>query len=339
MITDTAPINAMINIREVAEAAGANFKGNKSHCFIHGGDNPGAFEIFDNGRAWKCWTHESECNKYGYDGIGLLRILNGWSFNEVKERYTSNPIDPDEAKRRELENAKRIEDELQHKIEEAQKAIEDLRKRRRWIEDHDRMSKEAIAMWEKRGVPQEFQDFWKLGYRESFAYTYAGEHYTSPTLTIPIFGWRDDEPRQIQHRLLAPHCPTDKYRPERAGIDAMCFLGDRDLPIDVADRIIIVEGQIKAAVTFATLDKPLLQVIGLPGKNQRKSIWPSLAKELQGHDVCIFPDPDAGKDGRELADMIGGARIINLPDKIDDMINANLLDKYDILGMMNQARR
>jgi hypothetical protein len=135
MTTDTAFINSQIDIREAAENAGAEFHGNRATCPIHGGDNPHAFEIFDGGRAWTCHTR-TECNQFGHDGIGLLRALNNWTFNEVKERYTT-AIDPQEAARRAAENAKRIERELQEKIEQAQRAIEELRKARKWVEDHD----------------------------------------------------------------------------------------------------------------------------------------------------------------------------------------------------------
>jgi len=116
---DTELINSQIDIRAVAESAGAHFRGNSSVCPIHpGANNPTAFTIFNGGRNWKCWTHESECNRYGHDGIALLRVLNGWTMKDVGERFNA-PVDPQEAARRAVENAKRIEKELQEKIDKA----------------------------------------------------------------------------------------------------------------------------------------------------------------------------------------------------------------------------
>lgn len=335
MPNDTALINSMIDIREVAEHAGAEFKGNHSHCPIHNGDNPTAFSIFDNGKAWKCFTHEAECNRHGHDGIGLLMALNNWTFKQVCEKY-NQPIDPLEAARRAAENAKRIEQELQRKIEEAQKAIEELRKARRWIEYHNNMGEGARQLWRDRGVADSWQDYYKFGYSVDFPYSYKNEYYTSPTLTIPLFAIGQDEPGNIKHRLLEPAIEKSKYRYEKNGLPAMLFYGDKDLPADRAERVVIVEGEIKAAVTMQTLDTPLTQVIGIPGKENTCDIF----KQLEGrHDTIIMLDPDAKREAVAMARAMGGARVVDLPGKCDDLIVEYGLDKKWLETVLYNARK
>jgi hypothetical protein len=326
--TDTVAINQQINIREVAERAGATFHKNRSACPIHGGDNVNAFEIFDNGRAWTCHTRE-ECNRHGHDGIALLRALNNWTFPQLLDQY-QKPVDPQEAARRAVENAKRVEQELQRKIEEAQKALRELQDARKWLEYHNNMGTGARQLWQERGIPDDWQDFWQFGY------TYSCPTYSaSPSLTIPLFMPLEDEPRNIRHRLLSPPEPNDKYRPERSGLPAMPFYADPSLELDYANRIIIVEGEIKAAVTYMTVYTPGWQVIGMPGKKS----FSTIAGDLSGHDnVWIIPDPDGSDLWRKAAQQIGG-RIVIVPDKIDDLINAGKVDQATLMGMMEQARR
>lgn len=332
MSVDTAFINSQINILQTAESAGARFKKSgkdyHSHCPIHGGDNPGAFVVFGDQKSWKCFTR-AECNQYGHDGIALLRALNGWTFSEVAEKYTT-PIDPKEAARRAAEAAKRAERDLQEKIEQAQKALEELRKARKWIEYHDSMDDHARQLWRGRGIPDEWQDFWKFGYTDS-----CPVYRTSASLTMPILLPDDLEPRNIRHRLLSPENSKDKYRPERAGLPALPFYADTTLPLEAADRIIVVEGEIKAAVTMVALDRPLWQVVGVPGKEAFETI----AGTLKNHDgVWVIPDPDGLEAWREKTHSVSG-RLITLTEKIDDLINNGMLDKQDLCGLMDQARK
>ncbi len=326
MKTDTEAINAQINIRQVLEYAGADFHKNRCPCPIHGGEDNN-LEVFDGGRAWTCHSR-AECNQFGHDGIALLRALNNWTFQQVKEQY-DKPVDPQEAARRAAETAKRIEQELQRKIEEAQKALEDLQKARRWLEYHQMMGDGARDLWQQRGIPNEWQDYWRLGYCIS-----CPTYQQSASLTIPLFQPNEAEPRNIKHRLLTPENPKDKYRPERSGLPAVPFYADNVLPVQAADRVIIVEGEIKAAVTFATLNYDGWQVIGLPGKDAFKTV-----PDLGGHDgVWLIPDPDGVENWRKACGGFGG-RLVTLPGKVDDLINAGNIGRDDLVGMMEQARK
>jgi len=327
---DAAELNALIDIRQTAERAGAEFdkSGKRSRCPIHAGDNEAAFEIFDNGRAWSCHTRV-ECNRYGHDGIALLRALNNWSMQDVAKNIGGEQIDPQERQRRAAERAAQVERELQEKINQAQKALEELREARRWVIYHDALTENTRALWRARGIPDDWQNFWRFGYAPA-----CPTFTRSASLTIPIFTPGQTDPLNIRHRLLSPTDPHDKYRPERAGFPALPFYSDPDLPIDRAERVIVVEGEIKAAVTLLTIDKPLWQVIGVPGKEAFRTV----ADKLQGHDgVWLIPDPGAVEDWRVYASSVG-ARLITLAGKIDDMLNAGQMDRQDIFGMLDQAR-
>jgi len=86
-----------------------------------------------------------------------------------------------------------------------------------------------------------------------------------------------------------------------------------------------------------TLDTPLIQVIGMPSKNQRRRLWPELAAKLNNNNIWIVPDPDATSEAREFATMIGHARLIHLPGKIDDLVNAGSMDKRKLQYCMDKA--
>jgi len=326
---DTAAVNAQIDLQAIAESAGATFKKNRCACPVHGGSNPTSFEIFDSGRAWKCHSRV-ECNRYGHDGIALLRALNNWTFQEAVAQF-EKPIDPKEAAERAARTAERITRELQEKIEQAQRALEELQKAGKWLQYHNNLNDYSRAMWRFQGIPDEWQDFWKLGY-SSACPTYR----QSPSMTIPIYAINEDEPINIRHRLINPPTPYDKYRPETAGLASMPFYADMTLPLSVADRVIVVEGEKKAAVLYLTLDRALWQVIGIPGKQS----WGSIAPLLEGRkDTVIVFDPDAKLEAVQMARSIGGARVVDLPEKLDDMIVNYQLDNKWAESILNNARK
>lgn len=329
---DAGALNGKINIREEAERAGAIFHRNgrtwQSHCIIHGGDNNTALTLFDDG-SWQCFTHGDECNRWGHDGIGFLRALNNWTFQQVAENV-GQPDDPQEAQRRATERAELAAKDLQRQIEEAQKALEELQQARRWVQYHEALTEPTRELWRARGIPDGWQDFWKFGYS-----TACPTYRQSSSLTIPIYTPGQKDPVQIRHRLLNPSTPNDKYRPEISGMTALPFYSDPELSIANAERVIVVEGEIKAAVTLLTVDRPLWQVIGLPGKDY----WRRAVDLLEGRgDAVIIFDPDAKGEAVKLARAIGGARVVDLPGKLDDMIIENGLDQYWVESICHNAR-
>lgn len=281
-------------------------------------------------------AYEDHYYCYGCQAHGDFLDLQSWAKNvplaEIIRQNTIQPITPQERERIATREAERAARELEESIQRAQKALEELRKAGAWKQYHDNLTEETRALWEQRGIPTNWQDFWKLGYSAS-----CPTYHQSPSLTIPIFQPGIAEPINVRHRLLKPSSdnPGDKYRPEQAGLPASAFYADPQLSIENAERVIIVEGEIKAAVTLLTVDKPLWQVIGLPGKGA----FSVIEGALQGHDgIWLIPDPGGEELWHEKAVSLH-ARTIVLPAKIDDMINANYLSSENIFGMMDQARR
>jgi hypothetical protein len=181
-------------------------------------------------------------------------------------------------------------------------------------------------IWNYRGLNDFFIDWWKLGYSQSSC-------WNSPTITMPIWG-HDWEVTNIKHRLLEPN-GKGKYRYETSGIPASAFFCDPDR---TSGPLFLAEGEIKAMVTFQTLDTPTIQVAGLPSKlpsgNQLDS--------LKDYDpIYLCPDPDAFRDASvgRICDMLGRerVRVVQLPDKIDDLINAKLIDKSGLRRYVRHA--
>jgi hypothetical protein len=56
MSFDVEEIRARVDLRALAEEAGAEFRGDSSRCPLHGGNNPSAFHLYEGGRKWHCFT-------------------------------------------------------------------------------------------------------------------------------------------------------------------------------------------------------------------------------------------------------------------------------------------
>lgn len=296
---------------------------------------------------WNCPFHDDstpsfhvyEDHYHCYGGCGAHGdVLDFWAWSrnmtlaEIIRENTIRPLTPQEKLKITTRRAEEAAHQLEEDIKRAQEALAELRTAQNWMHYYDALTVQTRALWSARGIPDDWQNFWKLGYSAS-----CPQYHASPSLTIPIFKPGEKEPVQIRHRLLQPPTKGDKYRPEKAGLPAVAFYGDPDLEIKNAERIIVVEGEIKAAVTMLTIDKPLVQVIGVPGID----CFDTINAELTGHDnVWIVPDPGGISEPKwkEKAEVIKG-RTILLPGKIDDLINAGNLSACDIFGLMDQARR
>ena len=87
-------------------------------------------------------------------------------------------------------------------------------------------------------------------------------------------------------------------------------------------------------VTYLTLEDSKIQVIGLPGKNQ----WRSILDSLSGQTIYIMLDPDALSEAVEFSNKVNG-RVINIAMKIDDAINEGAINKSGIQKLLAGARR
>jgi len=172
-----------------------------------------------------------------------------------------------------------------------------------WIELNRRMTDENRQWWATRGIPSDWQNFWKLGYRAD------KQAYSIPYFD-PAF-----HPVTIQYRLTYPPQPNDKYRWEY-GLHSAPYITRPDMPL--TGPVLICEGAIKAMVTHITGTLGKMQVLAVPSKADFADVE-TLIEKCGTVFVCL--DPDAKDRAHELASNIGKrARIVDLPGKIDDLI-------------------
>jgi len=246
-------------------------------------------------------------------------------------------LSPAETMKIQAEQAQRAARELQESIERAQAVLKEIQSEQIWLKYNEQLhtSREGQTWWQRRGISEEFQEIWQLGY-ETDRRIWVGSEVHLPTATIPLFnyGW---ECTNVKHRLIGAPDGVGKYRYEYENTKAPIFIANPDL--EKADTTVVVEGEIKAMVTYITLDQPKWQVIGMPGKSTGVDrIKPFLESSS---DVYICCDPDTGKLNEKIASELGveRCRIVDTPVKIDDYILACDIDKRQLHNIFNQSRR
>lgn len=335
---------------QIATQAGAHLKYQSGEwrgcCPIHMGDNPSAFVIYQHGgkNKWKCYTRD-ECGNG--DVIDFVMKWRRCSFVDAC-RYLGNGdlhLTPEELAEIEAERDARIEQERITKEQRATHAAQVLNEEWPQYNANLKDNPQARELWRKRGVDDEWQAYYGLGFCPARKW---GD-YEYQSLTIPYLYLADpdgDAPqwraRQMKYRLLGDDTPGGKYR-SVSGLDTCLFHTDLHQRKYYGD-VFIVEGEIKAIVTWAlmwdcvTCYAPDITVIGLPGKGYRPD--PALFADDIIRSVTICLDPDAQKEAGSMAKSIGQkARVLQLPEKIDDLILAEALDRDQLLYMIELARR
>jgi len=218
----------------------------------------------------------------------------------------------------------------------AELALENLRNGRLWERYHKAMDTFARRYWEQRGVPRFFQDLWGLGWDNAHEFYVNGQPYITPTATIPVFstGW---QLLNIKHRLQNVPDNAGKYRYEitTKATGHPLFLCDPDKTIE--GDVIAIEGEIKAMVTYVTLDSGKANVIGLPGSTLKKE---DMAAQFANADrVTLVMDPGARVAAWELTKAIGRekCRVLIPPVKIDDGILAGHLTAREVRALLKNA--
>ena len=220
---------------------------------------------------------------------------------------------PDPAKIKELEDIRARE--MEKEAERLSAKIADLQARAYWRGYHDAMSDQQRELWRRAGIPNEFQDYWQLGYKAE----YRGADFTSPALTIPYFG-REWQAQTIQYRLLQPPAPADKYR-FQAGLKSAVWMADPDS--NLSGPVILCEGMKKAAVTFieaVARGNGRYEVVAVPSKAPGADLLEILAN---ADPLYIVLDPDAftGKTpaiNRMVRMVSSPKKVVKLPVKADD---------------------
>lgn len=222
-----------------------------------------------------------------------------------------------------LEAQRRQEAEAQARIEKRRRAMAEFSSAEIWAEMHERMSSGNREWWRKQGIPDDWQDFWRLGYTEHANIVCGGAAYTIPFFR---FGF---EPVNMQYRLVDPPNKKDKYRWYGLGFSSY-FTARPDLGL--TDEMIICEGAKKAMVVTAHLTTQM-QVFAVPSKSD----FAGLPEIFSGGQVYVILDPDGEAQAVELAHRIPGAVPVRLPSKIDDALNAGA-DWRDIERAMRYSR-
>jgi hypothetical protein len=269
----------------------------------------------------------------------------GW-FDEINPRLKQE-LSPDEIARFARERAIRERQLLDQSIKRAQEASKELRETEKWLEYYENAGKRGRKLWELRGIPETFQHFWELGFCEDYTlWRKDGDSWIdwwhSPTLSIPIRGF-DWQVNNIKHRLLQEPDDAGKYRYEKSGLPAASFVC---IPDRISGPLFLAEGEIKAMVTMATLDNDSLQVIGIPSVSPDVNLF-ALLDEFEPIYLCLDPDAFEKQGPKHIpaAEKVISAlgknrvRVIELPDKIDDLIVAGVLDKPRLQKIIKRARR
>ena len=303
----------------------------KNKCPFHDDSTP-SFAYTDNNGKWFCFG----CGLSG-DVLDFVQRMKNVDLKSAIEILTPGNIDPVELARRQADRAKREADRAADERRKLEAVIAQMQAYEPWRRYHEQLDEQARKWWRREGIPNEFQDFWSLGWCPNYSlHTDSGEHFT-PTATIPVYevGWK---PVNVRHRLINPPAPGDKYRPERPGLPTMPFLADPDKA--PSGHVVVVEGEKKAMVVYLTLDDPDVQVVGLPGLNSAKSAVELLADAER---LTVILDPIRGQQQRQAAwsmiETLGRdrCRVLTPPMKIDDGIRLARIDKGRLAGMLRQA--
>lgn len=317
---------------ELAERAGAKFKRTggelRSHCPIHGGKNPGAFAVWvESGKQkWKCFTRGC--------GVGdVIDFVVVWQQKEFKDAiaFLGGEVinDPVEMERLARERHQRAIRAKQEALQQEEARRKELQAEQKHLQYHNMLNDYFTSEWIKRGLDESWQNYFCLGGCPDFV---IDGGYHTPTLTIPIIN-ENSEVLNIRHRLLNPRDPTDKYRPEKPGLGASFFMAYPNMGY-CGDVIWVIEGEIKTAVVSTINPEESWNYIGVPGLSN----YGKLTDKLKGKNVVAVSDPGAEEKVSEFCKSVNG-RMIQLPEKIDDLVVSHGYDGDWLRSMEKQARR
>ena len=320
-------VKAAFNIRDevirvLGEPISACHRYNKHACPFVAEKTPGEFTVYED--HYHCFS----CGETG-DVIDFFAWVNNKSISEIM-RENNLDFTPEQLIERKEEIVK-IKIEAREKANaEVMDALKKLHRTKKWIEYHNNLNETYRELWRRRGVEDAFQSIWQLGYNPAFKYRTNQGILTTPSLTIPIKAV-GGECLNIQHRLQNA-INGERYRPEGMGLKMdNPFICDTELK--GAQDIIIVEGAIKAMVTYQTYDKPGAQVIGA----LNKGMMDKTIRQSKGRNAIVIPDPD-GREEIQDAARCSGAKVLRLPKKIDDLILEHGLGKHWLRDTIQQAR-
>jgi hypothetical protein len=292
-------------------------------------------------KGWFCRQCYAERN--WYDQIDFRAWLFGETWGQAVQHLVGRrPIDPEALAKIQHEREERERQQVADELAARQIARARLNDSRLWETYHANLDDHSRALWRARGLRDDWQDYYQVGYCPSREWVSGDNRFTSDSLTIPYLQYA--APAQftcisLKHRLLATDAPGGKYRPEFAGLGNQLYTPWYEQPI--GENVLIVEGEIKAMVTFSNLWRgadledaaPNLTTIGIAGMNAKTSLLSALDKAEKIY-ICL--DPDARKQAADLARSMGADRckVIHLPEKVDDLFVMGALTTNSFLKLL-----
>jgi hypothetical protein len=217
--------------------------------------------------------------------------------------------------------------------------IKDLETAAFWKGWHAAMTDLQRDLWRREGIIDYAIDYYKLGYCAEYV---TGDGWKSPSMTIPHWG-KDWHIVNVQHRLLEPPRPNDKYR-QTAGLPASMFLTEPDE--ELGGPALIVEGAKKAIVTYTNLgEKPLgrhMLTVGIPSKTPSAKMLEQL-KDCEPVYLMLDPDAYFSNGGIPAVNRVtaklgrGRVRVVKLAVKPDDFFNIYGGKTSQLLPYLKQA--
>jgi hypothetical protein len=320
---------------EFAERAGAKFRKTggelRSHCPIHGGKNPNAFAVWEElgKQKWKCFTRGCGVG----DVVDFIQVWQQKSFKDAVAFLGGEIIaDPREMERLARERHLRAVQARKEALQQEEARRKELQAEEKHLEYHMNLKSNGYftEQWVSRGLDESWQNYFCLGGCTDFV---IDGGYHTPTLTIPIMNG-SNEVLNIKHRLLNPKNPKDKYRPERSGLGPFpYFLAYPNMGYD-GDVVWVVEGEVKTMVLASINPEERWSYVGVPGMSQYKG----LVDKLKGKNVVAVADPNAECEVAKFCKEVSG-RMIQLPEKVDDLVVSHGYDGDWLRSMERQARR
>jgi hypothetical protein len=227
---------------------------------------------------------------------------------------------------------KRIVEE-EGRRQKAEQSLAFLRSSRIWERYHRALVAGGRDYWRTRGIPDSLQNWWKLGWQDEYVLHRNDEDYMGQSATIPLFdnAW---QVMNIKHRLLYFPDNIGKYRYEIHGQGQPLFLANPD--VKISGQVYAIEGEIKAMVTWMTLDDKNACVVGMPGCTPNQDI---IAQIGGAERVTLVLDPGAEESAVKIAKEIGvkKCRVLIPPVKIDDGILAIRPSKRELAAYLKTA--
>ena len=188
-----------------------------------------------------------------------------------------------------------------------------------WLNYHQGMQEENREWYRNRGIPDEYQETWFLGYISKRSFLHEGSVYNSAAYTIPKV---DSSNRvvNIDYRLMEFPEGAGKYRSEMS-LPPAAFITKPQ--VTSGEKLFVVEGAFKAMVLHVFMESNgyEAQVIGLPSVGSK--LYMNYAPSYR--QCFIMLDPDSIVATKRVSEQLGRkARPVFSPVKIDEAINAGM---------------